>query len=64
MDLEKWNKLIFDNICIDNRCLYKGVRHPMPESFSSASNAGFVPVMAFRRRVPSRLKASWWLIDC
>ena len=25
MDLEKWNKLIFDNICIVNRCLYKGV---------------------------------------
>ena len=24
MDLEKWNKLIFDNICIVNRCLYKG----------------------------------------
>ena len=24
MDLEKWNKHIFDNICIVNRCLYKG----------------------------------------
>ena len=24
MNLEKWNKLIFDNLCIVNRCLYKG----------------------------------------